>query len=177
MGGNQLGFSDYELTNAKKRTKREKFLSEMEVVVPWQELIALIEPNHLDVDPEDRSRVNESPHPARLGRGLDHETHQANSGADHPQAQNRRAADRSGQDRHRRLPGPGGDAADVPPLEIAVRGYAGRGGQTADSTGKGERPAQKASGGGGAGEGDALAEGFCEAVGPCRGGSDQSGLV
>ncbi len=27
-----------------------------------------------DVDPGDRSRVNESPHPARLGRGLDHET-------------------------------------------------------------------------------------------------------
>ena len=35
MGGKQLGFSDYELTTAKKQTKREKFLSEMEVVVPW----------------------------------------------------------------------------------------------------------------------------------------------
>ena len=34
MGGKQLGFSDYELTTAKKQTKREKFLSEMEVVVP-----------------------------------------------------------------------------------------------------------------------------------------------
>jgi hypothetical protein len=32
MGGKQLGFSDYELTTAKKQTKREKFLSEMEVV-------------------------------------------------------------------------------------------------------------------------------------------------
>ncbi|MCP9792805.1 hypothetical protein KBZ20_13645, partial [Vulcanococcus limneticus Candia 3F8] len=42
-----------------------------------------------DVDPGNRSRVNESPHPARLGRGLDHETHQAHSRADHPQAQNR----------------------------------------------------------------------------------------
>lgn len=29
MGGKQLGFSDYELTTAKKQTKREKFLSEM----------------------------------------------------------------------------------------------------------------------------------------------------
>ena len=38
MGGKQLGFSDYELTTAKKQTKREKFLSEMEVVVPWQAL-------------------------------------------------------------------------------------------------------------------------------------------
>ena len=44
MGGKQLGFSDYELTTAKKQTKREKFLSEMEAVVPWQELIALIAP-------------------------------------------------------------------------------------------------------------------------------------
>lgn len=34
MGGKQLGFSDYALTTAKKQTNREKFLSEMEVVVP-----------------------------------------------------------------------------------------------------------------------------------------------
>jgi hypothetical protein len=40
MGGKQFGFSDYELTTAKKKTKREKFLSEMEVVVLWQALIA-----------------------------------------------------------------------------------------------------------------------------------------
>jgi len=43
MGGKQLSFSDYELTTAKKQTKREKFLSEMEVVAPWQ---ALIEPQN-----------------------------------------------------------------------------------------------------------------------------------
>ena len=46
MGGKQLGFSDYELTTTKKQTKREKFLSEMEVVVPWQALIDLIEPHY-----------------------------------------------------------------------------------------------------------------------------------
>ena len=46
MGGKQLGFSDYELTTAKKQTKREKFLSEMEAVVPWQALIDLIEPHY-----------------------------------------------------------------------------------------------------------------------------------
>jgi IS5 family transposase len=46
MGGKQLGFSDYELTTAKKQTKREKFLSEMDVVVPWQALIDLIEPHY-----------------------------------------------------------------------------------------------------------------------------------
>ena len=45
MGCKQLGFSDYELTTAKKQTKREKFLSEMDAVVPWAALIALIEPH------------------------------------------------------------------------------------------------------------------------------------
>ena len=82
------------------------------------------------MDPGDRSRVNESPHPARLGRGLDHETHKAHSRADHPQslaegfceAVNGRAADRPGQDRRRGLPRDRGDATDLPPLETAVRG-------------------------------------------------------
>jgi IS5 family transposase len=44
MGGKQLGFGDYEQSTAKKRTKREKFLAEMEHVVPWKVLIDLIEP-------------------------------------------------------------------------------------------------------------------------------------
>ena len=42
MGGKQLGSSDYELTTAKKQVKRERFLSDMEVVVPWQALLDLI---------------------------------------------------------------------------------------------------------------------------------------
>ena len=46
MGGKQLGSSDYKLATAKKQTKREKFLSEMDVVVPWQALIELIEPQY-----------------------------------------------------------------------------------------------------------------------------------
>ena len=46
IGGKQLGFTDYELTTAKQQTKREKFLAEMEVVVPWQLLIDLIDPHH-----------------------------------------------------------------------------------------------------------------------------------
>ena len=46
MGGKQLGFSDYEQTTAKKRTKKEKFLAEMDQVVPWQALIDLIEPHY-----------------------------------------------------------------------------------------------------------------------------------
>ena len=44
MGGKQLGFSDYEQTTAKKRIKKEKFLAEMDQVVPWQPLLDLIEP-------------------------------------------------------------------------------------------------------------------------------------
>ena len=108
-----------------------------------------------DVDPENRSRVNESLQPARLGRGLHHETHQAYSGADHPQAQDRRAADRPGQDRRRRLPRDRGDAAHLSPLAPAVRRHAGRGSQTANSAGEGERPAQKASGRSRVGEGNA----------------------
>ncbi len=46
MGGKQLGFGDYEQATAKKRTKRERFLSEMEAVVPWKVLVDLIEPHY-----------------------------------------------------------------------------------------------------------------------------------
>jgi len=38
MVGKKLGVSDDELTTAKQQTTREKFLTELEVVVPWQEL-------------------------------------------------------------------------------------------------------------------------------------------
>ena len=59
MGGKQLGFTDYELTTAKKSTKREKFLFEMEAVVPWQELIDLIEPH----DPKVSKKGGRPPYP------------------------------------------------------------------------------------------------------------------
>jgi IS5 family transposase len=59
MSGKQLDFSDYELTTAKKQTKREKFLSEMEVVVPWQPLIVLIEPHY----PKTRKKRCRPPYP------------------------------------------------------------------------------------------------------------------
>jgi hypothetical protein len=81
-----------------------------------------------DVDPGKRSRVNESHQPARLGRGLDHETDQAHSGADHPQALTEGfceavdggAVDRPGQDRRRRLPRHRGGAAHLPPLAVVA---------------------------------------------------------
>jgi IS5 family transposase len=34
IGGKQLGFGDYEQTTARKRTKRECFLGQMQAVVP-----------------------------------------------------------------------------------------------------------------------------------------------
>jgi IS5 family transposase len=44
MGSKQAGYGDYEQATAKKRTRREHILAEMEKVVPWKELINLIEP-------------------------------------------------------------------------------------------------------------------------------------
>jgi IS5 family transposase len=40
----QMSFSDAEYAGKKKRTRREKFLSEMEQVVPWKALVKLLEP-------------------------------------------------------------------------------------------------------------------------------------
>ena len=61
MGGKQLGFGDYEQTTAKKRTRRERFLAEMEVVVPWKALIGLIEPHY----PKTSSKGGRPPYPLR----------------------------------------------------------------------------------------------------------------
>ena len=46
MGTKQLGFGDHEQSRTQKRTKRERFLAQMEVVVPWKVLIDLIEPHY-----------------------------------------------------------------------------------------------------------------------------------
>lgn len=46
IGNKQFGFGDYEQATAKKRTRRERFLAEMEKVVPWQVLLDLIEPHY-----------------------------------------------------------------------------------------------------------------------------------
>jgi IS5 family transposase len=42
----QISFVDAEYAGKRKRTRREMFLSEMDKVVPWKGLIALIEPNY-----------------------------------------------------------------------------------------------------------------------------------
>jgi IS5 family transposase len=46
MCSKQLGFSDYKQSIAKKRTRQEIFLSDMDTVVPWQALIDLIDPHY-----------------------------------------------------------------------------------------------------------------------------------
>ena len=42
----QSGFADLEYAQKKLLTRREKFLNEMEPVIPWAKLIALIEPHY-----------------------------------------------------------------------------------------------------------------------------------
>jgi len=48
----QLSFSTLDHRNKKKRTKREKFLAEMEAVVPWDAVLALIEPHYPKAGPK-----------------------------------------------------------------------------------------------------------------------------
>jgi IS5 family transposase len=43
-GSLQLGFSEYEQVYAKKRTRRQVFLNEMEATIPWDDFRALIRP-------------------------------------------------------------------------------------------------------------------------------------
>ena len=59
MGSKQLGFGDYEQATAKKRTRRERFLREMENVVPWKALLELIEPHY----PKNSSKGGRPPYP------------------------------------------------------------------------------------------------------------------
>ena len=42
----QMSFGDAEYAGKRKQTRREVFLAEMERVVPWVELLSLIEPHY-----------------------------------------------------------------------------------------------------------------------------------
>ena len=42
----QLSFAANEFRGKKKQTKREKFLGQMEELVPWEKLVELIEPHY-----------------------------------------------------------------------------------------------------------------------------------
>ena len=43
----QISFSDVEYAGKRRKTRREVFLKEMELVVPWKALLGLIEPHYL----------------------------------------------------------------------------------------------------------------------------------
>ena len=51
--------SHYEQSTARKRTKKERFLAQMEVVVPWKALVDLIEPCY----PKTGSKGGRPPYP------------------------------------------------------------------------------------------------------------------
>ena len=42
----QISFADAEYAGKRKNTRREVFLEEMELVVPWRALLKLIEPHY-----------------------------------------------------------------------------------------------------------------------------------
>lgn len=42
----QMSLSDFEYAGKRKRTRRDRFLAEMEQVVPWSGFVALIEPHY-----------------------------------------------------------------------------------------------------------------------------------
>ena len=56
--GASAGFGDYERSFVKKQTRRETFLAEMEEVVPFSELIRMIEPFYpVSVSKEEGRRI------------------------------------------------------------------------------------------------------------------------
>ena len=48
----QTTFASLAYAGKKKQTRREKFLAEMEAVVPWARLMALIEPHYPKAGPK-----------------------------------------------------------------------------------------------------------------------------
>ena len=54
----QISFSDAEYAGKRKKTRREVFLDEMELVVPWKALLGLIEPHYPPYPLESMLRVH-----------------------------------------------------------------------------------------------------------------------
>ena len=48
----QLGFSDWEHSRVRKQTRKEKFLCEMETVLPFSAPVKLMEPFYPQVGPQ-----------------------------------------------------------------------------------------------------------------------------
>lgn len=55
----QLTFGDAEDVGLRKQTRRELFLAEMEQVVPWQALLALMEPHYPKLGRAGRTSVGD----------------------------------------------------------------------------------------------------------------------
>jgi len=58
----QQSFSDAEYSNKRRQTRRERFLAEMEEVIPWSRLERLIEPHY--------PKAGNGRHPYRLSTML-----------------------------------------------------------------------------------------------------------
>jgi hypothetical protein len=51
----QISFSQAEFQRKKRRTRREVFLDEMERVMPWAEVFAVVEPHYPKGEPNPRN--------------------------------------------------------------------------------------------------------------------------
>ena len=57
----QTTFASLADAGMKKRTRRERFLGEMEAVVPWARLVALIEPHCPNAGPKAGPKAGRAP--------------------------------------------------------------------------------------------------------------------
>ncbi len=54
----QMTFSDAEYAGKRKQTRKELFLIEMDQVVPWKGLIALIDPHFMTLCSDSQGRLD-----------------------------------------------------------------------------------------------------------------------
>jgi IS5 family transposase len=54
---NQLTFTDMEYNNRKKKTRKEEFFNQMERIIPWDEILALISPFYYGNSNRGRKRI------------------------------------------------------------------------------------------------------------------------
>lgn len=57
----QMSFSNFEYAGKRKQTRRERFLAEMDQVVPWAGLLGLIEPFYPKADGGRKTLSTSSP--------------------------------------------------------------------------------------------------------------------
>ena len=94
----QQSFASFEFEQKTRVTRREKFLGEMDRVVPWARMEALVEAKYPTAWPQHRARAPKRHHPERQQSAGQH-------------AANRHRDGQGGQ-AHRERPLPGNGAAD-----------------------------------------------------------------